>query len=126
VAVRASSPATSSERRVQDEIAATRAVLRALDDTFPETSARIRIAAGELGAGYALSTPRADRAVAVAGEAGITLETTYTAKAFAAMQRDAARGEVRRALFWMTHDGRPSAEPEPLADPPRGLAVWLR
>ena len=126
VAVRASSPSTSSERRVRDEIAATRAVLRAADETFPDTEARIRIAGGELGRGYALTTERADRAVAIGAEAGVTLETTYTAKALAAMQRDAERGEVRRALFWMTHDGRSAPEAQAPVRAPPDLAGWLR
>jgi 1-aminocyclopropane-1-carboxylate deaminase/D-cysteine desulfhydrase-like pyridoxal-dependent ACC family enzyme len=128
VAVRASSPGTSSQENVSRTVAETAALVRARARSFPEVRARLAIDGAELGRGYALSTTRADRALAIARTAGLELETTYTAKTLAALARDAREGHVRRALFWMTHDPRPPAE-DTLADAssvPRDLAGWLR
>lgn len=125
VAVRASSPSTSSQENVARSVAETSAFLRARAPGFPEVRTRISIDGGELGRGYALSTPRADRALQIAKTSDLALETTYTAKAFAALARDAREGRVKRALFWMTHDPRPG---KAIADPrsvPRDLAGWL-
>lgn len=55
------------------------------------------------GAGYGLPTAASARALAFARDrAGITLETTYTAKAFAAFL-DAVRKDREPVLFWNTH-----------------------
>jgi 1-aminocyclopropane-1-carboxylate deaminase/D-cysteine desulfhydrase-like pyridoxal-dependent ACC family enzyme len=125
VGVRASSPSTSSEAKVRDAIASTAELLRSYDETFPEVEPRVEIDGAELGPGYALPTARAKRASDRASNAGLALETTYTAKAFAALCRDAEHRKVKRALFWLTHDARPG----PAGDPPsvpRELAGWLR
>lgn len=56
------------------------------------------------GAGYGLATPASDAALVMARDhAGIDLETTYTAKAFAAFI-DALRNSSERVLFWNTHN----------------------
>lgn len=125
VGVRASSPATSSEAQVAAAVASTRRLLRERAPSFPDLEVRVAVDGGELGRGYALPTARAERALALAEGAGLRLETTYTAKAFAALMRDAARGDVRRAVFWMTHDGRPHTGAAPEVIPPE-LAGWLR
>ncbi len=125
VGVRASSPTTSSEAHVREAIASTAALLRSYDETFPEVDAGVDIDGAELGRGYALPTTRAKRAVDRASDAGLALETTYTAKAFAALCRDAEHGKVKRALFWLTHDARPGPPGDP-TNVPRELGGWLR
>lgn len=63
-------------------------------------SARLRVAHGQVGPGYGRSTPAADDALRRAAAAGIALETTYTAKALAALSgEETARGVV---CFWNT------------------------
>lgn len=125
VGVRASSPATSSEAEVARAIASTKEIVREHDASFPDLDVRVVIDGRELGRGYALTTPRAERALALAADGGLELETTYTAKAFAALARDAEARVVRRALFWMTHDARRGADVEP-REVPGDLAGWLR
>ncbi len=110
VAVRASSPGTSSAARLRAMIVATRDHLRALDPSFPavdpETCA-ISIAGGQLGAGYGRSTRKGLAAIRVAGElAGLTLEPTYTAKALAALIDDAGSLPDQVVLFWNTQSSR--------------------
>jgi D-cysteine desulfhydrase len=53
------------------------------------------------GPGYARPDSEARRALAAAAEDGLKLETTYTAKAFAALSREDLRGEV--VCFWHTY-----------------------
>jgi len=59
-----------------------------------------------LGPGYGAATPAAERAVRVAADAGLTLETTYTGKCLSALL--ARAGELSPAaptLFWNTYNG---------------------
>jgi D-cysteine desulfhydrase len=63
-----------------------------------------------LGDGYAMSTPECDDAVKLIAETeNLTLETTYTGKALAALIRDARAGDLRGGpvVFWNTYNGRP-------------------
>jgi D-cysteine desulfhydrase len=63
-----------------------------------------------LGDGYAMSTPECDDAVKLIAETeSLTLETTYTGKALAALIRDARAGDLRGGpvVFWNTYNGRP-------------------
>ena len=63
-----------------------------------------------LGAGYGHPTPAGEAARRLAAEHGLTLDSTYGAKAFAALPQCAERG-FRRVVFWHTF-ARPSiAEP---------------
>lgn len=59
----------------------------------------------EVGGGYGSPTPAGLRSVALAGEHGLLLETTYTAKCLAALQRceSARTGKARNVLWWNTH-----------------------
>lgn len=80
--------------------------LRALDPRFPPVGSaalrHLRIDGTEFGDGYGHPTHQGEQAMRLAGEtAGLTLDETYTAKAFAAMLRDAELGR-RRLLFWHT------------------------
>jgi D-cysteine desulfhydrase len=105
VAVRCSSLASSSDagyaRAVETfgrELAA-----RGMAARFAE----VVLEHGALGAGYGVATRDAERAVVLAREhAGLSLETTYTGKAMAAL---AARGTKLgpRVLFW-------ASQPQPL------------
>jgi D-cysteine desulfhydrase len=80
------------------------AFLHRLDPSLP----RPRVAPGDfelvgdqLGPGYGAPTPAAERAVRVAADAGLALETTYTGKCLAALlaREREARSPV---LFWNT------------------------
>ena len=74
-----------------------------------------------LGPGYGAATPAADRAVRVAAEAGLTLETTYTGKCLAALLARADElSPAAPALFWNTCNAVDAAAlaPAPL-DPAR-------
>ena len=110
VAVRASSPGTSSAARLRAMIVATRDHLRALDPSFPAVDpdqCAITIAGGQLGAGYGRSTRKGLEAIRVAKElAGLTLEPTYTAKALAALIEDAKTLSDQVVLFWNTQSSR--------------------
>lgn len=110
VAVRASSPGTSSAARLRAMIAATRDHLISLDPAFPAVDpgeCAIGIAGGQLGAGYGRSTRRGLAAIAIARElAGLALEPTYTAKALAALIEDAGSLAEKVVLFWNTQSSR--------------------
>jgi len=81
----------------------------------------------ELGPGYGAPTPAAERAVRVAAEAGLALETTYTGKCLAALL--ARAGEVSPAepvLFWNTYNAVDVAALAPVAPDPARLPPRLR
>lgn len=111
VAVRASSPETSSEARLFALARATVDHARELDPTFPAVQigrAEVTIAGAYLGRGYAQPTAEGLAAIARARALeGLSLEPTYTGKALAALlaSADALSGKV--VLFWNTHNGRP-------------------
>ena len=70
-------------------------VLRGADDGFPAlelADLRLTVRDEFLGEGYAVPTELCRRAVALAAEDGIALETTYTGKALGALLEDAAGG----------------------------------
>ena len=62
---------------------------------------------GELGGCYGDPTPTAIGAVRAAAEQGLQLETTYSGKCLAALQRDLRNGTAPKGplLFWNTHAG---------------------
>jgi D-cysteine desulfhydrase len=113
VAVRASSPGTSSAARLQAAIVATRDHLRGLDPSFPAVDpgrCAITIAGGQLGGGYALPTKKGAAAIELARDlAGLALEPTYTGKALAALIDDAPTLSDRVVLFWNSQSSRPLA-----------------
>ena len=68
------------------------------------------------GPGYAHSTPEAQHAVEVARDClGVDLESTYTAKAFAALivDVDDPRFDNQELLFWNTYNSRRLEQPDP-------------
>jgi D-cysteine desulfhydrase len=106
VAVRASSPGTSSLRALKAMHAETVALLRARDPSFPDVALgedRLVIAGDYLGKGYAEPTIKGARAIELAARHDLALEHTYTAKAFAAIVDAARRAPDRRVLYWHTH-----------------------
>lgn len=133
VAVRVVPRTLANRRRISSLI--TRAVdhLRELDDRFPIVTHAARelidVDHGELGDGYGRATSTGRNATRLARElASLELDATYTAKAFAAVLRD-ARGslEGRRILYVHTLS---SADLSPLianAPPlPKNLAALLK
>ena len=92
--------------------------LRGADEAFPAlTLADLNLTVRDefLGEGYALPTELCRRAVALAAEVGLELETTYTGKALGALIADAEAGEVsgQRVLFWNTYNSRPVEQGSP-------------
>jgi 1-aminocyclopropane-1-carboxylate deaminase/D-cysteine desulfhydrase-like pyridoxal-dependent ACC family enzyme len=83
--------------------------LRLLPDRKPDDAwqQRLVVDANQVGRGYGWATPSGDRASEVAARVGLSLDPTYTAKAFASAL-DLARGEHRsiagpaRVLYWHT------------------------
>jgi D-cysteine desulfhydrase len=86
--------------------------LAGLDGSVPllaDPLATIELRSDQLGDGYAIPTPAAAKAVALAADAGLKLETTYSGKALAALAADAGRyprgaGPV---VFWVTCNAQP-------------------
>jgi len=68
----------------------------------------LEVREGLIGDGYAVATPEAREAVALAEADNLHLETTYAGKALAAWLADARADRLagRTALFWNTHDSR--------------------
>lgn len=105
-------------------------LLRQTDPAFPDvTSAALDLVvvdAAEAGAGYALPTESARAAAEMAALDSLRLEGTYTAKAFAALLRDAAaKPAAGPRLYWHTLMGvevEPRLRGAPPA-PPRLLAL---
>lgn len=110
--------------RIADEVrtrrlgAKTAMLLHRLDPTFPAVPAgalNLEVRDEFLGEGYAVPTPAARQALDWAAEyADLRLETTYSAKALAALLADAAAGRLPRGevLFWNTYSSAPMAVPE--------------
>ena len=130
VAVRASSPGTSSEAGLRAMIEATNTTLRALDATFPivrDPAARVSIAGRQLGGGYALPTAAGRAALdAARAQAGLHLELTYTAKTMAELAAQAPSRKNEVLLFWHTHNSR-ALDPGPIGwrDLPKELQGYF-
>jgi D-cysteine desulfhydrase len=90
-----------------------RALAKALADpsSREEVCARLEIERRYLGAGYGRPTQASEQAAREAAQSGLSLDDTYTAKAFAAAQDRIALGAERHVLFWNTLS---SAELAPL------------
>lgn len=116
-------PLTSVGRLRRQGEGARRLIERTARTTLPPfDAARLRLAEGYVGPGYAIVTGAGKAATDAAAALGLTLDPTYTAKAFAAFL-DAAGSTHRDAklVFLGTYDARvPGAEvdetrvPEPL------------
>lgn len=122
-------PATVANEAFAERLTrATVALLRQTDPSFPVVEfagLRFELRQEFFGPGYAVPTPQAEAAVAVARDVcGLRLETTYTGKAFEALLADAAAGRLADAdvVFWDTYNSAPL----PAAGPPEALPVALR
>ena len=109
VAVRVASRIVANRRRVVALAHGARQLLAAAGIDLPDVSDPMII--DGLGAGYGHPTVAGERARARAAAAGVELDPTYTAKAFAALDELRARG-FRRVVFWHTF------APPPLPPPP--------
>jgi D-cysteine desulfhydrase len=110
------------------------ATVRLLRRHAPECDA-LRIAPGDfdwvadqVGPGYGAPTPAAREAVAAAAGMGLTLETTYTGKALAALREAADRGILGGpTLFWNTYSAVDvAAALAPLPEPSELPAAFQR
>jgi D-cysteine desulfhydrase len=113
--------------------AATRAAA-ALRRIAPELP-KLRVAPDDLelvvqhvGPGYGAPTPEAQAAVAGAAEAGLSLETTYTGKCFAALRARAEAGGLKTGpvLFWNTYNAVDVEASAPRPLDPKRLPPTLR
>ena len=91
---------------------------------------RLEVERRYIGEGYGFATEKGERATAIAARAGLMLDPTYTAKAFAAaldrieMGRRGDAGGVANVLYWHTLSSAPiapllSSAPDEEALPPR-------
>lgn len=109
------------------------ALLRRHDPSIaaaPMTAADFEVARAQLGAGYGAATAAGEAASALARDAGLALETTYTAKCLAELLARLADGRARTpALFWNTYNSvdyraaAPAAPPE--SELPAAIRRWL-
>jgi len=83
--------------REDDALAASGRATAALD---------VALARGQLGPGYGVATDAARAARDAAGAAGLVLDLTYSAKAFAELLARARAGDLPRGpvLFWLTYN----------------------
>ncbi len=125
-AVRVTEPFVSSPARMQRLLEKTATLLRARDASLPRdlaSRARYVFREGFLGDGYARPTAATQRAIDIArAELGLTLDTTYTGKAMAALLQDIDDGEITGdVLFWNTYNSRPLGAGTAMPDDPRGI-----
>lgn len=117
----------SAARKLAEE---TIALLRSLDEGVPALAYEdlaLTIRGEFFEPGYGVVTPQTEEAVALAADAGLTLETTYTGKAFAAMVSDAHAGRLDgdRVLFWDTYSSAPKPAPGPIEALPPVLREYI-
>jgi D-cysteine desulfhydrase len=133
-AVRVSSTRYVSPARLERLFDQTAALLRSRDSSFPLlrlSKDRVVIVHHAAGAGYALPTTAGREAATWFGaRTGLPLDLTYTAKAAAAMLREAPQWRGKHVLFWNTHDARRvgagDATPQDLPEELRGWFVGAR
>jgi 1-aminocyclopropane-1-carboxylate deaminase/D-cysteine desulfhydrase-like pyridoxal-dependent ACC family enzyme len=86
---------------------------RALDVSWSDLAARLVVEPAFLGGGYAHATAAGDRATDLAEREGLALDSTYTAKAFAAALDLVEKARFPRVLYWHTLSSTPL---DPLLD----------
>jgi 1-aminocyclopropane-1-carboxylate deaminase/D-cysteine desulfhydrase-like pyridoxal-dependent ACC family enzyme len=88
-----------------------RALAKTLIDgsTWPQVEARLEIETSYLGDGYGHASAVGAHATREAAKLGITLDDTYTAKAFAAALARVAQGREQTILYWQTLSSAPMA-----------------
>jgi D-cysteine desulfhydrase len=127
VGVQVVPPVVASREGLAALVTKTSALMAKLDPAVPaldEPLANIDYRTDCFGDGYAVPTPAATRAVALAADAGLALETTYSGKALAALIADAPHLDPSRGpvVFWVTCNGQPKppglADVDPASIPP--------
>ena len=109
------------------------ALLRRYEPSLPAvtiTAADFEVARAQLGPGYGATTPAAEAAAAICHDAGLALETTYTAKCMAEVIARLGDGRAcTPVLFWNTYNAVDfwSAAPARVPDDrmPRTIRRWL-
>jgi 1-aminocyclopropane-1-carboxylate deaminase/D-cysteine desulfhydrase-like pyridoxal-dependent ACC family enzyme len=86
---------------------------RRLDVSWNDLAARLVVEPNFLGGGYAQATAAGDRATDLAERAGLALDSTYTAKAFAAALDLVEKARFPCVLYWHTLS---SARLEPMLE----------
>jgi 1-aminocyclopropane-1-carboxylate deaminase/D-cysteine desulfhydrase-like pyridoxal-dependent ACC family enzyme len=104
----------------------TRSLARRCAPNVPATKilSRLELERGYLGAGYGHPTPASVAAIKAGSRAGIVLDHTYTAKAFAAARDRVAAGRESTILYWHTLSSAPMAPL--LAEAPDEGSINLR
>ncbi|MBE0417088.1 MAG: pyridoxal-phosphate dependent enzyme [Coriobacteriia bacterium] len=105
-------------------------LLRSLDPAFPEVGyedLNLELRHDFFEPGYAVPTLGTEVTVAVAAEAGLTLETTYTGKAMEALRADADMDALPEGgvLFWDTYHSGPKPAPGPVDSLPGRLQEYI-
>jgi 1-aminocyclopropane-1-carboxylate deaminase/D-cysteine desulfhydrase-like pyridoxal-dependent ACC family enzyme len=105
-------------------------VLRSLDDGFPALSLdtlAFTLREDWFAPGYGIVTPETSAAVSAAASAGVSLETTYSGKALAALIGDAASGKLDGldVLFWDTYNSAPMPAPGDIQSLPQVLQDYI-
>ncbi|HSB56020.1 MAG TPA: pyridoxal-phosphate dependent enzyme [Gemmatimonadales bacterium] len=103
-AVRVTDPWFANRLTVMGLVRRTRRLLRQLGLSVTPGAARLLVVKDQLGGGYGRSTAGSRDAVGLAATAGLHLEETYGAKAFAALESLAP--SFARLCFWHTFDAR--------------------
>ena len=130
-AIRVTPLEVANEQVARNLAAETVALLRSLDADFPDLTyddLALGVRSDHFEPGYGVVTPQTEEAVALAAEAGVKLETTYTGKAFSAMLADARAGLLHlddHALFWDTYSSAPKPAPGPVEALPTVLQEYI-
>jgi D-cysteine desulfhydrase len=82
---------------------------RGLGAALPSLARTLEVERGYVGRGYAYATEAGAHAAATAAREGLSLDATYTAKAFAAALHLVESSRFRRILFWHTLSATPLA-----------------
>ncbi len=109
-AVRVTAEIVANEFALHRLMNKTATMLHAIDPAFPADLAqrtRVRFRNEFVGDGYARTNDATERAIEVArNELGMSLESTYTGKAMAALLHDVSTGFDEPVLFWNTFSSR--------------------
>ncbi len=132
VGVRTASWSAASPRKFRTLHDDTVRWLRERDPQVPDlklTAKQFRFENRFLGSGYAVPTRRGSEATRRAAAMGLRLDSTYTAKAFAALLGNAKRHRDQHVLFWHSHSQRPlpaNGSVDDLPETLRGYATTSR
>lgn len=121
-AVRVTSAEVASQEVLDALIEDTRDLVCAMDTSCSctiEIAPRVLLVDDAYGAGYGTPMPEAEAAVRLAAASGLTLDGTYTGRAFASLIAAASTGELadKRVVFWDTFDSHDFTDLLADADP---------